>query len=299
MKTSVIIPNYNYADFLSLAIDSLLQQTEKIDEIIVVDDGSTDNSRAVMESYGDKIIPVYQQNGGQASAISNGFARSSGDIVCILDSDDIFFPDKVKILKQLYAANDSAGWIFHSLRHLNPEQAREVSQYPRYDHILERKIDERGKMKAGKSMYFAPATSGLTFRRSFIAPLFPLPQAKSIYISDHYIKFYSMAQGTGLDIAEELGGQIIHGENLYTGAKALATRARIFVNTAYALEQKLPSIRLFCTNLMTEGLVCAKKARVERELQGLAKEYFSRLTTLERAWARGKLEIKSFLKLSV
>ena len=90
---SILINNYNYAQYLSQAIDSALGQTYTNTEIIVVDDGSTDNSREIINSYGNQIISVLKENGGQASAINAGFAASKGDIICLLDADDIFLPD--------------------------------------------------------------------------------------------------------------------------------------------------------------------------------------------------------------
>jgi glycosyltransferase involved in cell wall biosynthesis len=94
-RVSVLITNYNYAHFLRAAIDSALQQTYPVAEVIVVDDGSSDDSRAVIvaaaaaTTAGRLIIPVLKENGGQGSAFNAGFARSSGDIVLLLDADDI------------------------------------------------------------------------------------------------------------------------------------------------------------------------------------------------------------------
>ncbi|MEO1182237.1 MAG: glycosyltransferase, partial [Cyanobacteria bacterium J06636_28] len=84
---SIVINNYNYASFVGQAIDSALNQSYENVEVIVVDDGSQDNSRDIISSYGDKIIPVFQKNGGQAAAFNAGFAHSSGDIICLLDAD--------------------------------------------------------------------------------------------------------------------------------------------------------------------------------------------------------------------
>ena len=69
---SIIISNYNYGRFLSAAIDSALAQTYQTVEVIVVDDGSTDNSREVIESYGDRITALFQKNGKQAAALNYG-----------------------------------------------------------------------------------------------------------------------------------------------------------------------------------------------------------------------------------
>src|ERR1700719_288784 len=85
---SIIIPNYNYARYLRIAIDSALAQTYAPVEVIVVDDGSTDNSREVIESYGDRITPIIKTNGGHGSALNAGYAASRGEIVIFLDADD-------------------------------------------------------------------------------------------------------------------------------------------------------------------------------------------------------------------
>jgi glycosyltransferase involved in cell wall biosynthesis len=82
-ELSLVIVNYNYADFLPQAIDSALAQSIGSCEVIVVDDCSTDGSRAVIEAYGDRITPVYRAvNGGMSAAVNSGFARSSGRSCC-------------------------------------------------------------------------------------------------------------------------------------------------------------------------------------------------------------------------
>ncbi len=79
---SILINNYNYARFLDEAIASALNQTYGAVEVIVVDDGSTDNSRSVVASYGNRVRLIAKGNGGQASAFNSGFAASSGDVIC-------------------------------------------------------------------------------------------------------------------------------------------------------------------------------------------------------------------------
>ena len=89
---SVIVNNYNYGRFVGDAIESVLHQTYGNIEIIVVDDGSTDTSRAVIDTFDDRVTRVYKPNGGQSSALNAGFARSTGDIVMFLDADDMLLP---------------------------------------------------------------------------------------------------------------------------------------------------------------------------------------------------------------
>lgn len=92
-NVSVIIPNYNGAAFLRDAIDSALSQAGVEVEVIVVDDGSTDGSREIIESYGDQIIAQYQVNRGAPSARNAGLAAASGSYIKFLDSDDYLLPD--------------------------------------------------------------------------------------------------------------------------------------------------------------------------------------------------------------
>src|SRR5919199_656326 len=105
---SVLITNYNYEHYLKQAIDSALNQTYPHMEIIVVDDGSTDNSKQVIASYKDKIISVFKENGGQASAMNAGFAISQGEIICSLDADDVWLPTKVEQVVQAACAYPNA-----------------------------------------------------------------------------------------------------------------------------------------------------------------------------------------------
>ncbi len=92
---SVIINNHNYGRFLREAIDSALNQTYRNFEVIVVDDGSTDDSRSIIADYGSRIVPVVKENGGQGSALNAGFAVSHGEIIVILDADDFLLPSAI------------------------------------------------------------------------------------------------------------------------------------------------------------------------------------------------------------
>src|SRR4051812_2571992 len=85
---SIIVSSFNYGRYLPQAIESALAQTHKC-EVIVVDDGSTDDSREIIRGYGDRLRAILKDNGGQASALNAGFAASTGDAIIFLDSDDM------------------------------------------------------------------------------------------------------------------------------------------------------------------------------------------------------------------
>lgn len=96
-KISVIIPVYNGDNYINEAIDSVLAQTYKNYEIIVVDDGSTDKTRKVVEKYKGKIKYFYKQNGGVASALNYGISKMTGEYFAWLSHDDLYLPDKLEI----------------------------------------------------------------------------------------------------------------------------------------------------------------------------------------------------------
>jgi glycosyltransferase involved in cell wall biosynthesis len=102
---SIVVNNYNYGRFIAQAIDSALQQTWPDVEVIVVDDGSTDDSRDVIAKYGQRITPIIQRNGGQASAVNAGYRASHGEIVLFLDADDLLDHDVVSAAVEKFAAD--------------------------------------------------------------------------------------------------------------------------------------------------------------------------------------------------
>ena len=94
---SVLMGNYNYGRYIGEALDSVLRQTYSNFEVIVCDDGSTDDSREVVARYCDRdtrIRMVVKENGGLASALNAAYAASRGEIICLLDADDVFLPSE-------------------------------------------------------------------------------------------------------------------------------------------------------------------------------------------------------------
>ncbi|MEJ7808149.1 MAG: glycosyltransferase family 2 protein [Telluria sp.] len=96
-RFSIIIPNYNNAPTLARAIDSALAQTFAAHEIIVIDDGSTDDSRAVCERYGARVRYSYQDNAGVSAARNHGAAIATGDWFAFLDADDAYYPLRLQV----------------------------------------------------------------------------------------------------------------------------------------------------------------------------------------------------------
>jgi glycosyltransferase involved in cell wall biosynthesis len=93
---SVIIPTYNRASTVRRSIDSAINQTYQFIEIILVDDGSTDDTLKTLAAYGEKIRTFYQLNKGPSSARNTGVAHANGEIIAFLDSDDTWMPEKIE-----------------------------------------------------------------------------------------------------------------------------------------------------------------------------------------------------------
>ncbi len=112
----IIVNNHNYERFVGRAIESALQQTHSPVNVTVVDDGSTDNSREVIDSYGTDVTAVFKDNGGQASALNAGFARSGGNVIIFLDADDMLTPDIGERVVAAFEADSSLVKVQYTLR---------------------------------------------------------------------------------------------------------------------------------------------------------------------------------------
>lgn len=111
---SVILPSYNRAHFLPIAIRSVITQTFENWELIVIDDGSTDNTKKIIQSYNDvRIKYVYQSNQERCAARNNGVEISIGKYICLLDSDDYFLANRLELLyKKILELNEPSAFMF-------------------------------------------------------------------------------------------------------------------------------------------------------------------------------------------
>jgi glycosyltransferase involved in cell wall biosynthesis len=101
----VVVTNHNYARFLPAAIESACAQTHPKVSVVVVDDGSTDESREVLRRYEDRVEVVLKEQGGQASAINAGLERCRGEVLLLLDADDVLRPQAAERVAAAFAAN--------------------------------------------------------------------------------------------------------------------------------------------------------------------------------------------------
>jgi len=117
---SVIIPTFNRAKFVTLAIDSVLSQTYKDFEIIVVDDGSTDTTQEVIAPYRDKIKYIRQNNLGASAARNTGILNSNAKYIAFLDSDDLFVPGKLEKQVPVLDERDDVATVYSNIYYCDP-----------------------------------------------------------------------------------------------------------------------------------------------------------------------------------
>jgi glycosyltransferase involved in cell wall biosynthesis len=129
-----IIPLYNGERYLADTIESVLAQTIKPAEVIVVDDGSDDDGPAIVEKFESRGVQLLRkENGGQGSARNHGVAHSSSDLICFLDQDDLWYPNHVEVLLHAYAKavksdqGRELGWTYGNLDEID-EQGLFVSE---------------------------------------------------------------------------------------------------------------------------------------------------------------------------
>ena len=129
--TSIVIPCFNYGDYLAEAIDSALAQTHRPIEVIVVNDGSTDHSETVAKAYGDRIRYVHQANAGVPAARNAGIRLAGGDYVVFLDADDTLDDTFVAKCASVLEAHAEAGFVYTQRRSFGRESG--CSRFPQYD----------------------------------------------------------------------------------------------------------------------------------------------------------------------
>jgi glycosyltransferase involved in cell wall biosynthesis len=134
IKISVAIPAYNAELYLREALDSVLAQTCKSWEIIVVNDGSTDRTEEIALSYGDKIRYIRQENQGLAGARNTAIREATGDWVAFFDSDDVMVPDKLCLQAAAIEANPDLILVYSGFSFLYPDGGtEEVPAFPAKD----------------------------------------------------------------------------------------------------------------------------------------------------------------------
>ncbi len=214
LSVDIIIDNFDYARFLPAAIDSALGQTHASTRVIVVDDGSTDGSRAIIASYGDRIVPVIKDNNGQASAFNAGYARSSADVIMFLDADDVLLPETAARAAHAFGVQPAAVKLQYRMDVIDAAGCRTGETKPAA-HLRLPEGDVRREVLAFPFDLTWMPTSGNAFRRSVLQRVLPIPEREFAHCADWYLQHLTALFGTVIS-ERWIGAQYrVHGRNSY------------------------------------------------------------------------------------
>lgn len=220
-EVSVLINNYNYGRFLGQAIDSALAQEDVVAEVIVVDDGSTDDSEKVIRRYGDRIRARFQRNQGQAVAMNAGVAMARAPILAFLDADDWWRPRKLRAVLDVFRDRPGGGLVYHRLQPTLSDGRPAFAAIPRT--LCRGDLGPRLLRSGGRWPF--PMTSSLSIRRALWDEAGAIPAGFTIS-ADAWIAGVLPFLARVEAIAEPLGMYRIHENTWFRRSDDAAMLAR-------------------------------------------------------------------------
>jgi glycosyltransferase involved in cell wall biosynthesis len=219
---TVLIDSYNYGRYVEEAVSSALGQDfpDGDREILVVDDGSTDDTQERLRKFGNAIRYLQKTNGGQASAFNFGFEQARGQVIALLDADDIWLPEKLSHLRNAFDGNPELGMAYHRVHMW--DGIRNLSEDPCFVPVSGRVTEDRRALL----QYPMMATSCLAFRREALRKVLPVPEALR-FQADAYLTGLIIFVAPVAALPEYLGKYRLHGANLFQGNGEKPTRSQI------------------------------------------------------------------------
>lgn len=209
---SVVINNYNSARFVAQAVESALAQRYPHKEILVVDDGSTDNSREVLQPYASQGVRlIFKANGGQASAFNRGFQEAQGEVIAFLNADDYWHPDLLETLANAWQPRASmALWRLQGVG----TDSKPIDYVVPNPSLSLWQGDIRACF-AQSGWYPRPPASGLAFSRSALEQILPIDEQIWRISADGPLYTLAPFLGEVVAIDQLLGYYRVHGSNLW------------------------------------------------------------------------------------
>jgi glycosyltransferase involved in cell wall biosynthesis len=207
---TVLIDTYNHGRYIEEAIESVLGQDFAEDqvEVLVVDDGSDDDTADRVKRYGARVQYFYKVNGGQASVFNFGLAKARGEFVAFLDGDDYWLPGKLRRVAEEFKKNPEVGMVYHRAREFDMRCGQQE------DGSF---VAISGVVPASRKTllsYILYPTSALAFRRSCLDALLPIPEGLTIQ-ADAHLSALVIFLAPVVAIDEALAVYRIHGNNLF------------------------------------------------------------------------------------
>jgi len=223
---SICITCYNYGRYVAEAVESALAQTHPDLDIVVVDDGSTDDSQAALAPYAGRITSIVQENSGQLRSARRAFEASRGDLVIFLDADDLLDPATAARVVAAYAAEPDAARIQWRLRVVGPHGEASNTTFPPSNWTM-----PSGDLRQHiflRRTYVWPPTSGNAYPRRVIGKVFDALGNETPLI-DSLLAETTPLLGTVVNLDGECGSYRWHGAN-YSGTSEMRQTATTFLH---------------------------------------------------------------------
>jgi glycosyltransferase involved in cell wall biosynthesis len=203
----VVITCYNYERYVGGCISSVLGQTRKADEILVIEDGSTDNSRAVIAAFGARVTPIFKSNEGYKAAINQGFRESRSDIIIFLDADDALHADALESVE--LAWREGLAKVQYDLDIIDGAGRPLGRRFANFSRPIPPAEIRDSFNRTGT--YRWPVTSGNAHARAFLEQVMPLVPPVG---HDGVLNTIAPLYGEIITISRPLGSYRLHGQNM-------------------------------------------------------------------------------------
>lgn len=253
---TIAICNYNHGAYLRAAIDSALGQTANGIRVLVIDDGSTDDSRDIIRSYGERIASVFQENRGQVAAYNRALEHVATRYVILLDADDLLYPDAAARVLAAFASGDFVKVHFR-LDVITRDGAATGVTVPQSG------VDtDCGRLLRAGWLYPSPPASGNAYRSDALRRIFPVPvTADNLHGADFYAIYGIVLLGAVHMIDAPLGGYRVHQSAAHsTGDANRDTADLAFANAedaatgALKAERRWSTLRAIAASRLHEAL---------------------------------------------
>ena len=211
---SIVVINHNYGAFLPQAIDSALAQSHANIEVVVVDDGSLDDSAGIIATYGGRVRAVMKDNGGHSSAVNAGFAEARGAYVLFLDADDALFENCLE--QALAAMRPGDAKLQFRLATIDAQGVDQAMAFPWFPRNFSPEDVDRQSRASGWHPW--TVSSGNLYARAFLEQLLPLDVARIYRSPDGYLNKLAPLFGPVRTLNRVLGAYRVHGRNAWASS---------------------------------------------------------------------------------
>jgi glycosyltransferase involved in cell wall biosynthesis len=238
---TALIDTYNHQSFIEDAINSVLNQVFPASEteILVVDDGSTDNTREIVRKFAPRVRLLFKSNGGQASAFNTGIPEARGEIVAFLDGDDWWAPGKLTAVAEAFATDPGIGLVGHGVTEVYPD-GRQRTEVPR--EICRFRIASIEEAKMFRMSRGFLGTSRMAYRREILRRIGCVPEVLK-FEADEYLFTLAGLFSDVMILRESFTFYRLHDNNLFQftngDAQAIRRKQRVLAALAQSLQQQL------------------------------------------------------------